>query len=69
MDHLGENLSSYRGLSFFEGNSPEEILLQLNQIRLPYKILSIYGSGAKHYCWIDSGANKIVKVKKTKKQE
>ena len=50
---LGENLSSYQNLEFFSGKSPEELKKQLEQIRLPYQILSIYAVGGAHVAWVN----------------
>jgi len=59
---LGDNLSSYRNLDFFTGQSPEELKGQLDQIRLPFKIIAIYGSGGAHVAWVN--LTKPVKKKK-----
>lgn len=62
-DGLFENLNSNSDLlNFLVGNSPEELLNQIKQIRLPTDILAIYAVGSRHICWFRTTA-KIKKVK------
>jgi hypothetical protein len=68
-EDLGTNLSPYMGLEFLTGSSPEELLAQLRQIKIQYKILAIYAQGPNHVAWVDTGALKIKKVKLTKRKE
>ena len=65
---VGDNLSSYLNLEYFTGASPEEIKLQLEQIRMPYKIIAMYSQGTNHVAWV-SHTNKISKKKVTKKKK
>lgn len=48
----GDSLSSHRNIEFFSAQSPEELKAQFEQIRLPYKIIAIYGSGGAHVAWV-----------------
>ena len=64
---IGDNLSGMK-VEFFIGESADELKSQLDQMRIPYKILSIYSQGNRHYAWINTAAT-IIKKKKTKKQE
>jgi len=63
---LGENLSPYKNLDFFTAQSPEELKAQLGQIRLPYKIISIYSVGGAHVAWVNL-TRPVKKIKKKKK--
>jgi hypothetical protein len=63
MANLGDNLSNYANLDYLEARSTEELLRQLQQIRLPHKIISIYAYGNKHVAWV-SLTQKIKKIKK-----
>lgn len=57
---LGDNLSSYPNLDFLTARSPQELKDQLDQIRLPFKIIAIYSVGGSHVAWI-SLTKKIIK--------
>jgi len=59
---VGDNLSSYPNLNFLEGKSPQDLKEQLDQIRLPYKIISIYMAGSRHIAWV-SLTKQIKKIK------
>jgi len=63
---VGDNLTSYPNLEHFSADDPKGLKDQLDQIRLPYKIISIYASGVRHVAWV-SLTNPI--VKKTLKKE
>ena len=63
MATLGDNLTTYPNLECLVSGSSEELLNQLNQIKLPYNIISIYGLNGKHYAWL-SLTQKIRKIKK-----
>lgn len=39
-------------VTFIQGESADELQTLLNNIRVPYRILSIYGVGSRHYAWI-----------------
>lgn len=58
-----ENLNKYQNLNFLTGDSPEDLLRQIQSIRLPTQVLQIYGMNGKHYAWILTEA-KIVKKPK-----
>lgn len=67
MSELGfSNLNPYGGIQFLVGNSPEELIKQITQIRSPIKIVSMYASGQNHIVWFLSDV-KINKVKKDNK--
>lgn len=51
-----EDLSGLHGVTFLEGNSPQQIEDQLKQIRLPCRILGAYGYAGKHFMWIQTTA-------------
>jgi hypothetical protein len=57
-----ENINNLgNSLNYFVGNSPEEILEQVKQIKLPMQVISMYSVGAKHYIWFVTTA-KIIKT-------
>lgn len=62
MANLGDNLSTYPNLDVLTASTAEELLAQLKQIRLPYKLVSIYGLGSKHFAWV-SLTQPIKKIK------
>lgn len=63
---LFENLNSTGdSLNFLTGDSPEDLLSQIKQIRMPVFIVSIYAVGSKHYAWIQT-SQKLIKKKKEK---
>ena len=75
---VGDNLSSYPNLEFLESSDALELKNQMDQIRLPYKIISIYALGGRHYAWVsltrpiqkvlvNEEKGKSVKKKKPKK--
>lgn len=68
MDSIGDNLTSYPNLDFLEANGPVQLKEQLDQIRLPYKIIAIYAAGSRHYAWVTL-TKPITKVKKKKIKE
>lgn len=49
---VGDNLSTYPNLDFLEADSPTELKSQLDQIRLPFKIIAMYSTGRRHYAWV-----------------
>lgn len=49
---IGDNLSSYPNLDFLEADNPKDLKVQLDQIRLPFKIISMYSTGRRHYAWV-----------------
>lgn len=59
------NLNPYDRMQFFVGNSPEELIGQISQVKSPIKIISMYASGPNHYVWFLSDV-KIKKVSKGK---
>lgn len=61
---LFDDLSGIKFLDFFVGNSPEELKAQIDQIRLPAKIISIYAIGSRHIAWVQSST----KIKKKLKE-
>jgi len=62
---VGDNLTSYANLEYFSGNSPKEVIEQLRQIRMPYKIVAAYAQGVNHI-FIVSLSNPIKKTRKKK---
>ena len=60
------NLNPYGGIQFLVGNSPEELMAQLTQIKSPIKIVSMYASGQNHCVWFLAEV-KINKIKKGNK--
>lgn len=64
---VGDNLSAHKNIEFLYGNSPEELRDQLAAIQLPFKLITIYALGGRHYAWIVPTV-KVTKVKKTKDQ-
>lgn len=60
------NLNPYGGLQFLVGNSPEQLVEQLAQIKTPIKIISMYAMGQNHIVWFLADV-KINKVKKGNK--
>lgn len=53
MANLFSNLSNHPYLDYVVGNSEQEVLDQLKQIRLPFKIVSIYSMGSRTVAWVD----------------
>lgn len=52
MHQIGDNLSNLAGLDFLTAPSPEELKAQLAQIRLPFKLVAIYGGANYHIAWL-----------------
>jgi hypothetical protein len=50
---FGTNLSNHQFLDFLSADSPEGLKEQLDQIKLPYQVLSIYAQGVKHVAWLN----------------
>jgi hypothetical protein len=65
MEFLGDSLSENSKIEFLTGNSPDELQAQLKQIKLPFRIVTIYAMGGAHIAWIIP-TNPIKKVSKTK---
>lgn len=66
----GENLNTYRNLEFFTSKSPEGLKAQLDQIRLPSKIIAIYAVRGAHVAWVNlTRPVKKTKVTKTKNRK
>lgn len=66
---VGTNLSNHPNLEFLEADGPTQLLEQIRQIRLPFKIISIYSNGRRHYAWVDLTQpikKKKVPLKRTK---
>lgn len=57
--------STGESLNYLVGDSPEDLLEQIKQIRSSVHIVSIYAIGSKHYAWIQTSV-KIIKKKKEK---
>jgi len=61
-----ENLNNIgSNLNYFVGNSADEILDQVKQIKLPVQVVSMYAVGAKHFIWFITTA-KITKTTSNK---
>lgn len=60
---LGTNLSSHPHLEFFQARTAEALKAQLDQVRLPYKLIAIYAVGNAHFAWV-SLTRKIIKKPK-----
>lgn len=58
-----ENLSGLKNIDFLIGITPQELLDQINTIRLPCRIISIYAVGSRHIAWVQC-TSKLKKVKK-----
>lgn len=59
---LGDNLTTYPNLETLSAKTAESLRALLVQIRLPYKILSVWSDGKKHYCLLTSSRKlKIIK--------
>lgn len=52
MDFVTGNLSTFKNLEFFTGKNPQEIKDQLEQIKIPFNIISMYAQGTSHIVWI-----------------
>lgn len=52
MEFLSESLSENSRIEFLTGNSPTELQEQLKQIKLPFRIVTIYALGGSHVAWI-----------------
>ena len=52
MEFLGDSLSENKNIEHLSGSSPEDLKTQLRQIKLPYRIVSIYSQGGAHIAWI-----------------
>jgi hypothetical protein len=63
---FGDNLSGFK-IQYLVGESAEDLRDQFTQIKIPYRIISIYGSGSRHYAWINT--TMAIKIKKKNKQE
>lgn len=63
---FGDSLSSYPNLEYLEGATPQDLKDKLTQIRLPFKIISIYSVGSRHFAWV-SLTKKIIKIKQENK--
>lgn len=57
-----DSLNNLVGLEFLEALGAEDLKRQIKEIRLPVRILAIYGMNGRHYAWIETQAN-IVKKK------
>jgi hypothetical protein len=68
---MSDNLSNHRNLDFLVGIDAADLKRQLDSIKLPFKILSIYGQGNRHYAWVILTAPIKLKSfeKKSTKQE
>lgn len=59
---LGDNLSNYGYLETLSAQKAEGLRDMLNQIKLPFKIVSIWSDGKRHYCLISTTRKlKIIK--------
>ena len=63
MDNLSENVN----INFLSSKTPEGLVEQLQSIKLPYAIRSLYFANGRHYAWIIPSLP-IKKVKRTVKQ-
>lgn len=68
---MSDNLSNHRNLDFVVGVDADDLKDKLSKIVLPFKIISIYPQGSRHYAWVLLSApiNKKKIVKKSIKQE
>ncbi len=66
MEFLGDSLSENSKVEFLVGNSAEELRIQLAQIKLPFRIVTIYAMGGAHIAWIipTLPIKKVIKTKK-----
>ena len=63
---VGENLSSYPFIITLSADSAEGVDKQMQQIRIPYRILCAYGLDGKHYRTL--ATSRLVKIKEIKKE-
>ena len=56
-----------KGLVVFSATSPEALLKQIEQLTGQVNIISIYGEGGKHFCWLHT--NQKIVMKKPKQGE
>jgi len=61
----GDNLTSHPHLDVLSARSPDALKALLDQIRLPYKVISVYGLGGRHFAWVSLTAPIKKKKKKT----
>lgn len=59
-----DNLNIYNGMQQITGNSPEELLSFINQIRSPMKIISMVAANNRYTCFFLSNTKVIKKTKK-----
>ena len=62
---IGENLTTYPNLEVISAKTAEGLQSSLKAIRIPHKIITIYGEGGRHYAWVQF--SRPVKIKKQEK--
>jgi len=61
---FGDNLSTFKNVQVLSSQTAQGLQDILQQIQLPFAILSLYAQGNRHYAWINP--SKPVKVVKRK---
>lgn len=69
MEFLGDSLSDKKNIEFLSAPSPDALRDQLRQIKLPYKLVTIYAQGGAHIAWIVPTLPVQKVQKKTKSKE
>lgn len=67
-DKMFASLATLDNLHVLTARTAEDLLLQIQKIRLPARILTIYHDGARHIAWVQ-GNFKIKKVIKEKEKQ
>ena len=62
---IGPNLSNHPYLDYLESETAQGLKDKLDQIKMPFLIISIYHANKKHVAWV-SLTRKIKKVKQEK---
>ena len=66
-DKMFASLSTLDNLHVLVARTAEDLLLQIQEIRKPARVLAIYHDGARHTAWVQ-GNFKIKKVTKEKEK-
>jgi hypothetical protein len=56
-----DSLNTMKNINFLEAQSPEELMAQIVQIKMPIRILSIYYHGTRHIAWVQGNFKKKIK--------
>ncbi len=69
MEFLENSLSENAKIQHLTASSPEELTEQLRQIKLPFRIVTIYAQGGAHIAWIIPTMPIVKKVKNKIKEK